>query len=78
MTGKSNTYEIIKYGKHRLLHQTPWFEKPGGEVAELIEIGLLAVFSLVQSKTLCQLLKAYYGHPPSFAKGRCIEDIKFN
>ena len=39
-TGESNTYEIIKHGKHRLLHQTPWFEEPGGEVAGLIEVSI--------------------------------------
>ena len=39
-TGESNTYEIIKHGKRRLLHQTPWFEEPGGEVAGLIEISI--------------------------------------
>ena len=39
-TGESNTYEIIKHGKHRLLHQTPWFKEPGGEVAGLIEVSI--------------------------------------
>ena len=39
-TGESNTYEIIKHGKHRLLHQTPWFNTPGGEVTGLIEVSI--------------------------------------
>lgn len=39
-TGQSNTYEIIRHGKRRLLHQTPWFEEQGGEVAGLIELSI--------------------------------------
>lgn len=36
-TGKNNTYEIIQHGKHQLIHHTPWYEEPGGEVSGLIE-----------------------------------------
>lgn len=39
-TGESNTYEIIRHGHRRLLHQTPWFEQPGGEVAGLVELSV--------------------------------------
>lgn len=39
-TGKSNTYEVIRHGKRRLLHQTPWFSNPGGDVSGLIEISI--------------------------------------
>ncbi len=39
-TGESNTYEIIRHGKHRLLHQTPWRKEPDGEVAGLIELSI--------------------------------------
>lgn len=39
-TGGSNTYEIIRHGRRRLLHQTPWFAGPGGEVAGLIELSI--------------------------------------
>ena len=39
-TGGSNTYEVVRDGKRRLLHQTPWFEKNSGEVAGLIEISI--------------------------------------
>ncbi len=39
-TGECNDYEIIKHGKRKLLHQTPWFEEPGGEVAGLIELSI--------------------------------------
>lgn len=39
-TGESNTYEIIRHGRRRLLHQTPWFEEPGGPVAGLIELSI--------------------------------------
>ena len=39
-TGESNTYEIIRHGRRRLLHQTPWFTQPGGEVAGLIELSV--------------------------------------
>lgn len=39
-TGESNTYEVVRNGKRRLLHQTPWFEKNSSEVAGLIEISV--------------------------------------
>ena len=39
-TGESNTYEIIRHGRHKLLHQTPWYEQPGGEVSGLIEVAI--------------------------------------
>lgn len=39
-TGESNTYAIIRHGKKRLLHQTPWFEQPGGPVSGLIELSI--------------------------------------
>lgn len=39
-TGESNTYAIIRHGKKRLLHQTPWYEAPGGEVSGLIELSV--------------------------------------
>lgn len=37
-TGQGNTYAIIKNGKREIVHHLPWFEKPGGEVAGLIEM----------------------------------------
>lgn len=39
-TGESNTYEIIRHGKRRLLHQTPWREEPDGPVCGLIELSV--------------------------------------
>lgn len=39
-TGASNTYEVVRDGKRRLIHQTPWFEEPAGAVAGLIEIAM--------------------------------------
>lgn len=39
-TGESNTYEIIRHGKRKLLHQTPWHESESGEVAGLIELAI--------------------------------------
>lgn len=39
-TGGSNTYEVVRNGKRRLLHQTPWYEKNSGEAAGLIEISI--------------------------------------
>ena len=39
-TGESNTYEIIRHGKRRLLYQTPWYEVEGGEVSGLIELSI--------------------------------------
>lgn len=39
-TGESNTYAIIRHGQRRLLHQTPWFEVPGGPVSGLIELSI--------------------------------------
>ena len=37
-TGESNIYEVIHHGKHSFIHQTPWYEEPGGEVSGLIEL----------------------------------------
>lgn len=39
-TGQGNTYEIIRHGRRKLLHQTPWFEEEGGAVAGLIELAI--------------------------------------
>lgn len=39
-TGESNNYQIIRHGQRRLLHQTPWFEVPGGPVSGLIELSI--------------------------------------
>lgn len=39
-TGESNTYEIIRHGKRRLLHQTPWFEESDDNIAGLIELSV--------------------------------------
>ena len=39
-TGESNTYETIHHGKRRLLHQTPWFEQAGGNIAGLVELSV--------------------------------------
>lgn len=39
-TGQSNSYQIIRHGKKRLLHQTPWYEVQGGEVSGLIELSI--------------------------------------
>lgn len=38
-TGTINTYEIIRHGKRKLLHQTPWFDG-NGAVAGLIELAI--------------------------------------
>ena len=38
-TGESNTYEIIRHGRHKLLHQTPWRDE-AGNVAGLIEVAI--------------------------------------
>ncbi|MCM1079768.1 MAG: PAS domain-containing protein [Bacteroidales bacterium] len=38
-TGDSNTYEIIRHGKKKLIHQTPWYDGDGG-VAGLIELAI--------------------------------------
>ncbi|MCQ2306324.1 MAG: PAS domain-containing protein [Bacteroidales bacterium] len=39
-TGASNTYEVVRDGKRRLIHHTPWFEKPADTVAGLVEIAM--------------------------------------
>lgn len=36
-SGASNTYETIRHGKRRLIHQSPWRETPDGKVAGLVE-----------------------------------------
>lgn len=38
-SGESNTYQIIRHGKHKLLHQTPWYDAEGN-VAGLIELAI--------------------------------------
>ena len=38
-SGDSNTYQIIRHGKHKLLHQTPWYDAEGN-VAGLIELAI--------------------------------------
>ena len=38
-TGESNTYEIIRHDKRKLLHQTPWYDEEV-KVAGLIEIAI--------------------------------------
>ena len=38
-TGESNSYEIIRHGKRKLLHQTPWYDD-SGNVAGLIEVDI--------------------------------------
>ena len=38
-TGESNTYEIIRHGKRKLVHQTPWHDEEG-KVAGLIEVAI--------------------------------------
>ena len=38
--GGSNTYQVIKHGQLRLIHQTPWYEEATGEVAGLIELSI--------------------------------------
>lgn len=37
-SGASNTYEVVRGGKRRMVHQTPWYEC--GEVAGLVEIAI--------------------------------------
>ena len=36
---ESNTYQIIRHGKHKLLHQTPWYDEEGS-IAGLIELAI--------------------------------------
>lgn len=38
-TGSTNTYQIVRHGKKKLLHQTPWFDGSGA-VAGLIELAI--------------------------------------
>ena len=38
-SGDSNTYQVIHHGKHKLLHQTPWYDDEGN-VAGLIELDI--------------------------------------
>ena len=38
-TGTNNTYETISHGKHRLIHQAPWYDESGA-VAGLIELSI--------------------------------------
>lgn len=40
-TGDSNTYEVIHHGIHSFIHQTPWYEEPGGAVSGLIELEIV-------------------------------------
>lgn len=37
--GTSNTYQIIRHGRHKLLHQTPWYDADGN-VGGLIELAI--------------------------------------
>ena len=37
--GSSNTYQIIRHGRHKLIHQTPWYDGDG-KVAGLIELAI--------------------------------------
>lgn len=39
-SGSPNTYEIIRNGKRRFVHQTPWYSGESGAVAGLIEIAI--------------------------------------
>ncbi len=34
-TGESNTYEVIKNGVHKIIHQTPW--RVDGKIAGMVE-----------------------------------------
>ncbi|NPD82683.1 PAS domain-containing protein [Prevotella sp. PINT] len=38
-TGESNTYQIIRHGRHKQIHQTPWYDEEGN-VAGLIELAI--------------------------------------
>lgn len=38
-TGTKNTYQIIRHGRHKLLHQAPWYDS-AGKVAGLIELAI--------------------------------------
>ncbi|MCQ2146177.1 MAG: PAS domain-containing protein [Bacteroidales bacterium] len=38
-TGTTNTYQIVRHGKHKLLHQAPWYDESGA-VAGLIELAI--------------------------------------
>lgn len=38
-TGTANTYQIVRHGRRKLLHQTPWFDESGA-VAGLIELAI--------------------------------------
>lgn len=35
----SNTYQIIRHGRHKLLHQTPWYDADG-TLGGLIELAI--------------------------------------
>lgn len=37
-TGETNTYEIVRHGRHRMVQQTPWYKEPDGVIAGLVEI----------------------------------------
>jgi len=39
-TGSCNTYEVIKHGQKRLIHQTPWLTEDG-QIGGLIETSIL-------------------------------------
>ena len=38
-TGSANTYQVVRHGKRKLIHQTPWFDG-NGSVAGLIELAI--------------------------------------
>ncbi len=39
-TGENNTYQIIKRGRHYLIHHSPWYDNETNEVAGLIELSI--------------------------------------
>lgn len=39
-TGESNTYEVVRNGRRRLVHQTPWFDTDESAVSGLIELSI--------------------------------------
>lgn len=39
VTGSTNTYQTIRHGKSKMIHQTPWYDE-NGAVAGLIELAV--------------------------------------
>ena len=65
-TGAANTYQVVRHGKRKLLHQTPWFDESGA-VAGLIELAIdlpdnIPVFNRDNTDALT---KPVCGHNPS-------------